>query len=766
MHRIPSLAIAALAAAGLGLTAPAAAQTSNSDQARGSGTAGGDFSPQVKPVLDVERAPGEIEIDGDLNDPGWENAAKATGFTEFNPDEGAAPPVRSEVLVTYDDENLYLGLIAHDDPSTIRTSIQDRDQIFSDDLFGIMLDTYGDAAWAYEIFANPSGVQGDIRFSQANGEDVGFDLVFDAEAKITGDGYQVEMAIPFKSLRFPDRPEQEWRATFVRIRPRESRAQYSWAAFDRDEQCLACQFGTLRGIRGVEPGGALELLPAVVASHSSELDDPDDPDSGLGDGEFDGEASLTARYAHPSGVTLEGTINPDFSQVESDVAQIDVNTTFALFFPERRPFFQEGSELFETYIDLVYTRQINDPQVAAKSIVRRGRTAIAYLGARDENSPILLPFQERSFVGLGEESFSNILRARRTYGSNSYVGGMVTDRRFENGGGSGTTFGVDGVHRFLDNYRFEYQLAGSHTDEPEQAGSTARLEGLTFDDGAHTAVFDGESFSGWGGYASLERSAEFWSFDLDYWTSSPTFRADNGFETRNDFHRAIAFTEVSWYPERSWIDQFTADVRASQTWTHDGGKDAGYVNPTLEFSLTGQTFVELGPRWEYERFRGLDFDGMFEWFVFARSNAFDRVQGGFFFEQGDDIARNLETPAVGEGTFLNVFATLKPIDRLTIEPSVRWSRLEVDGEEIFDGYIFRARANFNVTRRLFGRLVLQYDEFDEAFDVEPLVTYRINPFTLFYLGSTSTLERFDDPHDEFVETERQYFAKVQYLFQP
>ena len=152
--------------------------------------------------------------------------------------------------------------------------------------------------------------------------------------------------------------------------------------------------------------------------------------------------------------------------------------------------------------------------------------------------------------------------------------------------------------------------------------------------------------------------------------------------------------------------------------------------------------------------------------MFVNSNFSEALGAGFFFERGDDIARNLETPALGTGTFLQVFADIKPFDRLTIDPSVRWSRLEVDGEEIFDGYIFRARTNFNLTRRLFARLVLQYDAFDDAFDVEPLVTYRINPFTLFYVGSTSSFERFEEPREGFVQTERQFFAKLQYLFQP
>ncbi|HUP20007.1 MAG TPA: DUF5916 domain-containing protein [Gemmatimonadota bacterium] len=743
------------------LLLPGSAAAQNSGESR---------DPQIRPTLEVSRAAGPIEIDGDLSDPGWEGAARAGGFVEHFPNEMARPPVESEAWVTYDDEHLYVALIAYDDPSTVRTSLRDRDQMFSDDFFGVMIDTYGDASWGYELFANPTGVQGDLRISTSSGEDSGFDIVYHTDAKITESGYQIEMAIPFKSLRFPDRPEQEWRVNFWRTRPRESRAQHSWAAIDRDEQCFLCQWGTLTGIRGVEPGGALELLPAVVASHASMLEDPDDPGSGLGDDEFDAEASLTARFAHASGITLEGTVNPDFSQVESDVAQIDVNTTFALFFPERRPFFQEGSDLFDSYFTLVYTRQINDPLVAAKTVGRMGRTSFAYLGALDENSPLILPFQERSFVGLGEQSFSNIGRFRRTYGASSYVGALVTDRRFEEGGGSGSAFGVDGTHRFLDNYRFEYQLVGTHTQEPDEAGPTASLGALTFADGEHTAVFDGESFSGWGGYASVERSARFWSFDFDYWTSSPTFRADNGFETRNDFQRFVAFHELNWYPSSGAIDQFTADIRVARDWTHEGGKKSGYVNPTIEMSLPMQAFFEIGPIWSYERFRGVDFDDQFSWFAFFRATPVARVTAGFFFRGGDEIARNLAVPELGDASFLEVFATLRPMDRLVVEPSIRRSRLEVGGEEIFDGYIFRARTTFNLTRRLFGRVIVQYDDFDESLSLEPLVTYRINPFTLFYVGSTNAYERFDEipgvRDREMAQTSRQFFLKFQYLFQP
>lgn len=738
----------------------ASAQTANR-----TADAGSSFRPLETPELNVRRAPGPIEIDGELDDAGWADAARATGFSEEFPDSKAEPPVESEAWVTYDDEHLYVALVAYDDPATIRRSVVDRDDMWSDDYFGILLDTYGDATWAYFLFANPYGVQGDSRFATAAGEDDDFDLVYETEARITDRGYQIEMAIPFESLRFPNRPEQEWRATFWRTRPRDSRATYTWAAMDRDEECFLCQFGTLRGIRGVEPGGSFEVLPSLVASHASTLEDPEDPDLGLGEGDGDVDAALNLRYAHPSGITAEATVNPDFSQVESDVDQIDVNTTFALFFPEKRPFFIEGSDLYDTFFTVLYTRQINDPDGAVKSILRNGRTSVAYLGARDATTPILLPFQERSFVGSAGESVSNVVRARRTYGANSYVGGILTDRRFESGGGSGTNVGVDGVHRFLDKYRLEYQFVGSHTVEPDEAGATARLGDFTFDDGAHTGVFDGETFSGFGQYTSLERSAEHWNFDFDYWAASPTFRADNGFETSNDYRRFTMFHEYNVWPEDNpWLDRFTPDFRYVKRWSYDGVSKEQLIQPTLEFTFKSQTFVEVGYEWEDERFRDVDFDGMRRWFVYVNSDFSNRLTGGFFLQVGDEIARNLDTPAMGDEVFLETWTTIKPIDRLTIEPSIQYSTLDVDGEEVFDGYIFRARTNLNFSRRLFLRLVTQWNDFSESFDVEPLLTYKINPFTLFFVGSTQSFREFGEPHDRFVETDRQFFAKFQYLF--
>ncbi|MGD8700367.1 MAG: DUF5916 domain-containing protein [Gemmatimonadales bacterium] len=724
------------------------------------------FAPNHLPSLQVARSPGPIAVDGDLDDAGWVGAARATNFAENFPNEQAEPPVLSEAWVTYDDDNLYVALIAYDDPRTIRASLRERDEAWSDDYFGILLDTYGDASWAYFLFANPLGIQLDTRFSTNSGEDESFDIIYETEAKITDAGYQIEMAIPFKSLRFPDREVQTWRATFWRTRPRESRAQHTWAAIDRDDPCFLCQFGTLTGIEGVKPGGALELMPAVVASQTGGREEPSDPSSAFENEGLDGELSLFVRYPFSSGLTTEAALNPDFSQVESDVAQIDVNTTFALFFPERRPFFQEGADLFDTNYNIVYTRQINDPLLTGKLIGRMGRTTLAYLTAVDENSPILLPFQERSYVGMAEKSFSNIGRFQRTFWRDSFVGGILTDRRFEGNAGSGTTGGIDGRFRFLENYSFEYQALASYTREPDDTTLTVGINDQTFAGGQHTAAFDGEAFWGHAVYASFERDARTWFFDFDYVSSSPTFRADLGFENRNDFRRFRMLQGLIFYPESRFIDQVIPVFLVQRIWNWDGQRKDDVLVANTEVAWKGDTRTVIEYTRGFERFRGVDFHGQNRWFFYLNSGFSEFFRPGFWVQVGDRVARNYNPPLAGKGTDAEVRFDLKPLTQWVIQPSLQFSKLDdaATGDELFSGFILRMRTTFQFTRELSLRLVTQYDDFNGALSIEPLLTYRLNAFSMFFIGSTHAYQDPTTGNTGLTQARRQFFAKFQYLF--
>ncbi|MFH1844939.1 MAG: carbohydrate binding family 9 domain-containing protein, partial [bacterium] len=217
-----------------------------------------EYVPVYHPELEISRLAGTIDIDGVLDDTGWQGAAKADNFAEHNPGDQTQPEVPTEVLITYDDDHLYVAWICYDDPAEVRATFCERDRIFNDDYVILCIDPFGDATMAYEISANPYGIPGDLIYSSAYGEDISYDMIFESAGRINHEGWIVEMEIPFASMRFPQRDEQAWRVDFWRNRPRESRYQYSWAAYDRDENCWPCNWGHVSGITGVKPGKGFE----------------------------------------------------------------------------------------------------------------------------------------------------------------------------------------------------------------------------------------------------------------------------------------------------------------------------------------------------------------------------------------------------------------------------------------------------------------------------------------------------------------------------
>lgn len=713
-------------------------------------------------TLRIGIAAGSIRIDGELEDPGWTGAALATGFSEFQPREGVPPQTPTEARVTYDAQNLYVAFVVRDDPDALRVSLRERDAVWEDDWVVVVLDTYGDNSWAYMIGANPLGIQMDARFSNSTGHDPSFDVIYSSAGRVTDEGYQVEMAIPFASLRFPDAAQQEWRIQFVRSHPRASRFQYSWSALSMNNNCILCQSGLLLGIEGVEPGGQLELLPSVVAGQRGDLADGADPGS-FRSGEPSAELSLGVRYPFRSGWTAEATYNPDFSQIESDASQIDVNSTFALFFPERRPFFQEGGDLFDTWVNAIYTRSINDPVAAGKLIGRQGNLAVGYIAAVDEHSPVIIPLEEASVTRQNGRSVSNIVRARRMFGSGSSLGGLITDRRFV-GGGSGSTAGADLLLRLSELWQIEAQVVASYTQEPAEPGVTADLDGLTFDSGARTATFDGESFAGRASYVSLERNARGWNFDADYWDATPAYRADNGFQGQNDFRRAVLFNGYGFHPEEGLIDRIFIGNSNGQAWNFDGLMKNRFAAVFAESSLKGQTHVGVELTWEEERFGDVLFEDMIGWGIRLGSSFSEAFGFRASYGQGEGIHRASVSP--GQNRNASLSATIKPLRNFVLNPSVRWARLEsAEGETLFDGYIARARVDYQVTRRFSARVVTEWNDFGRGLSLEPLLVYRINPLSVAYLGSSHGYRDFEDPYT-LERTSRQYFLKVQYLLRP
>ncbi|UCC45633.1 MAG: carbohydrate binding family 9 domain-containing protein [Candidatus Zixiibacteriota bacterium] len=752
------------------------------------------FAAQYLPSIHVQRTAGEIKIDGRLDDPGWRGAAMADGFVESYPGDQIKPPVETKAFITYDDDHLYVSFFCYDDPDKTRSRMTERDRTPGDDNVGIFIDTYGDAAWGYILFANSYGVQYDALSTPAMGWDTRFDLIWESAGHVTDSGFQVEMAVPFSSLRFPSNEEQTWRVQFFRYHEREVTYCLSWAAEDRDEQCQMCQWGTLTGIKDVEPGMGIEILPAYTAYQAGALTIDTSNAVNFLNGDAYGELSLGTKYSPSSNMTVEATYNPDFSQVEADADQVDVNTTTALYFPEKRPFFQEGSDLFSTLYETVDTRSINDPDFAAKMTLRTGRTSIAWLAAHDETSPMIIPFEEFStrplLVG---KSTTNILRSRLTYGDNSQVGFLLTDRRFE-GGGSGSAFSADGSFRLSKSFCLQWQAVASYTDEPSKPvlteADTVRqfANGTVIEtpfndyqfDGEHTAGLDGESFWGHAYIGLLDYISSDVYLSGRYSEISSTYRADNGYEPLNDRRQASVIARYIFRSDDGLIESVQPNVFAAQFWNTAGEWKEKWVKFNLETNFRkAQTSTHMQYMRGSEKYAGIEFDDIWAWHLCLHATPSNLLSLSGGINYSHQIARGPR--AIGKQTDLSASVHLKPMDRLESSSSFVYAvSKDVNTDaEFFRGNIVRTRLNYQYNRELSVRLVFQYNDFYQTWDLDPLITYRINPFTLFYVGSTYDYERRyglnqdgsmlaaqgQESYAANRLTSRQFFVKLQYLFQ-
>jgi len=743
--------------------------------------------PQFKPTVQVSRAVGEIEIDGVLDDAGWRGAVPATGFSETFPGDNIAPLVKTEAFLTYDADNLYVAFVCYDDPALIRATMCQRDQFFSDDEVGLVLDTFGEAQWAYMFYVNPYGIQKDYMWTLVQGEDRGFDMIWHSAARITDTGYVVEMAIPYAGMRFPAADVQNWRIDFRREHPRESRHNYGWAAIDRNDQCRPCQLGFAEGISGVSAGKGLEFLPSVIAYQTGEIRNDQDAESGLKNEDIKGEASLGAKYSVTSDVTLEATVNPDFSQIEADAAQIDINSTILQRFPERRPFFQEGNDLFRTYFNSFYTRMVVDPLVAAKGTARWTKTSFAALYARDENSPYIVPTEERSYLENLGESDVIVMRGLQSLGNNSHAGFMFTDRRYEKGG-VGTVYSADFNVRLSSTLSWIGQGVHTTTEEPDGVEINP---GETFADGQYTVDLDGESYSGNAFITELRRQANHWNFVLDYNQVDQTYRTQTGYDPWNDQRNAFVWTTYNFDFEEGLVERVSPGIFVNGRWNMAGDNKWRHANPQVDVRLRwAQSNLHLGYEFGEETWSGVDFQNLWTARVRWNSRPGDRV--GYFLGASWGKSPALFSLERGDEMYLSAEMDIKPWDRLVIEPTVDYIRSTESGASdlLFEQTIARLRLRWQLTRELSLRLVVQYNNSDNPpyrdlaeagefpryhmyfggkWEVDPLLTYRVNSFSVFYLGSTHDFRDFAAADTgtaaQYRQTGRQYFMKLQYLFQ-
>lgn len=745
-----------------------------------SDTADVSFTPNVKPELNITKLnPGKIIIDGNLDEEVWSKAQVANNFTEISPGDNVKPEVDTEVRIFYDDDNLYIGYICHEtDMSSVRASMSDRDKMYGDDWVGPFIDTYSDFKQGFEMYVNPKGIQGDLLWTPTS-EDSNYDIIYESEARIYGDKWTAEMKIPFKSLRFPDKEEQIWRVHLLRNRPRGERQEIYWASVSRDDPNFLGQSGFLKGLKNIKRGKDIQFLPYVLGAYSSNLEDFSDPDSELKSGQLDGEIGIGLKYGISSTLTLDGTYNPDFSQVEADAPQINVNTPFALFYPEKRPFFLEGIDNFSTPINVSYTRSINNPVFAAKLTGKVNKLNIGFLSSYDENTPYIVPLTERSFfLSSNKNSVSNILRLKYDMGGEDYFGFIFSDR--EQGSDSSEAFnftgynrnlGFDGKFNFSSNYYLSFQLLANNTREISDTNFYYNtLKDFRFDNDKHTALYDGESYNGASAYISFNRDARNWSFWTEYFFQSPNVRRDNGFIQRNNFHLWFMQQEYEFYPETKVFRRINPIVNGELIYDANGKLKEQFAELLLQIDWSNGIWSSIG----YLPVNNEDYGGIFHKnvnrmnFNLEANNISKYITGGFYYEFGNYIVRFENPSYVGFGHNFEIWTTIKPFDKLRNDLTYNYSELskKAGGEKLYAGYVLSDKISYQFSKNFFLRVIFQYDLFNRILNIDPLFSYKWNPYTILFLGSSHDINELSDTNgfSTFRESNRQIFVKFQYLY--
>jgi hypothetical protein len=701
----------------------------------------------------------EITVDGRLEEAVWQQPPTFLLSFETRPAENEPAPVRTEVWITYDPHNLYAAFRAHDPaPDAIRARLADRDTAYQDDFVGLVLDTFNDERMAFEFFANPLGVQMDLTQNEITGdEDDSWDTIWDSAGRITEAGFTVEMRIPFSSLRFPDSADgMTWGVDSVRIYPRDKRHRLGLHPLERGNNCYLCQASKLVGFSGVKPARSIELDPTLTASMSGFRSDF--PVGELTDDDPDVEPGITARWGLTPNLMLNAAINPDFSQVEADSAQLDVNTQFALFYPEKRPFFLEGADIFGTRFNAIYSRNIADPDWGIKLTGKMGPDALGVIVAQDSRTNFLIPSSQSSeLASLDEDNLSTIVRYRRDLFGATTGGVFYTGR--EGDGFHNRLLGADVLFRWHDTEAARIEILGSQTLYPAEIAAEHGQSADEISDFAARVVY--------------QHTSRDWMYYVLYKEVGKDFRADLGFVPQADSREWGGALEHAWYPEDSGWSQLRLGVEVDDVQDQGGH----HLGRTVDAYVWAD-----GPRQSFVRLSLIEGD---------------LAYGGELFDT-DHVYLYGEVQALAS-VYASLGATVghdadlsggRQADQLRLDPSLRldlgrhlrlnldhsFERLEVDDGWLYTARLSQVRATYQFSVRTFVRWIGQYLDVSRNAELQPpdapsrdqhlfnqlLFSYKINPRTVLFLGYSDTL--LGDDRIDLTRQSRTVFLKIGYAW--
>ncbi|MGC2741995.1 MAG: DUF5916 domain-containing protein [Candidatus Angelobacter sp.] len=719
---------------------------------------------------------------------------KIDKFTQQEPRDGEPASEPTEAYLGYTHKSFYAVFLAFDKhPQKIRARMLRRELIDDDDQVGLWLDTFHDQRHAYYFYSNPYGIQQDGLFAESSGPDNTFDTVWHTTGKLTGNGYMVMIEIPFKSLRFKRQPSLSWGVILIRVIPRNSEHSFYPPNSNRIQGMLTKE-GTINGLQEISPSHNIQFIPYTSVGAFRALDERDPAADRFTGKHVEPKAGLDSKVVIKDSLVLDATINPDFGQIESDDPQVTVNQRFEVFFPEKRPFFQENSNFFQTPLNLVFTRRIVDPLYGIRLTGKEGPWAIGAMLA-DDRSP------GRSVIDTdplsGASAYFGVLRVNRELGKNNSIGFIYTDRELHTNPNSFCTAlrcvvgfnrigGVDTQIRINQNWQMNAQAVTSETK---------------FNDGTHES---GPAYQ-----VYLERSSRALEFNTMYQDISAGFDSETGFINRTDYRKFSNFISRRFHPEGKVLVAHSANIFEQSLWDHSGTRLDYLLNPQYQWNFPRNSAFSIFNVWEHERLRPQDFSSL------TANRDYTHVLGGaeidtqYFkwinlsIEMDWSTATNFVPrtgpPVLGYQNTAFMRGVIRPTKGLTIENTYLMTRLldQNTNRNIFNNHILRSKWNYQFTKEFSLRLIGQYNttianpflttlQNTKGFNGDVLFTYLLTPGTAIYAGYNSDLQNLDDrllrvcagqpcapgqgfdgllrTRNNFINDGRQIFIKLSYLF--
>ncbi len=793
--------------------------------------------PEKANPVKINKIMAEVVIDGKLDDAMWKAAAVFKDFIQTGPGDNIAPSKPTEVYITYDEKNLYVGFKCWDERDKIRATVAKRDEVFGEDNVRIWLDTYNDQRRAYVLGWNPLGIQQDGIFTEGQGADFSVDIVMESKGVIEDWGWSVEAKIPFKSLRYTAGKGKLWGFNAARNIDRLNDEFDTWMPDDRNVSGFLIKFGKIGGLDEIKTERTLEIVPSITISETGSrkrtipistanangFDPIFNPNGTIDPGRFVNDPikkdlGLTLKYTITPNITLDAAINPDFAEIEADAPVVSANQRFPIFFQEKRPFFLEGVEIFQSPLQPFYSRTIIDPDIAAKLTGKVGKTSFGFLVASDNapgnysederNDPVISP---RISGFVDKNAYFGVLRVKQDFGKENNIGFFSTARVFPLQ--RNFVSGFDGVFKLNPKTVLQFQVLGTHSKRffynPDEDRSRYKVG------------------NGVGYYLSVDYTTDRHGWYTEAIGRSRNFRADAGFTRRTNTNSVFFANRISTKSSpKAKIIRASWQQFGRYAYDWDGRTQSGFVGNNFQLNLQGNTFVntEFGTSYEHiyedefgarrnpvlnrqgaffgspERraiqpyfsfninktvnkrislygfvgsiWNALDFD-------FGAGNRYPRVSPAYlgFLEryfQNPDSGENPPRldPGRGRQFDVNVGGEYKPVDPLRISLDYTKSKLtrNDNGRTAFDTNIFTLRSTYQFTRFIFTRLRVDYDTLSANTSGQALLGWNPSPGTAFYVGYNDNFNyngyspftgQFEP---RFERNSRTFFIRASYLF--